>query len=35
VEALRDLIDISKEPWAINYKEGEIKERLALVSASQ
>lgn len=33
-QALRDLIDISKEPWAIDYKEDEIKETLALLSTS-
>jgi hypothetical protein len=33
-QALRDLIDISKEPWAIDYKEDEIKQTLALLSTS-
>jgi hypothetical protein len=33
-QALRDLIDISKEPWAIDYKEEEIKQTLALLSTS-
>jgi hypothetical protein len=31
---LRDLIDISKEPWAIDYKEEEIKQTLAVLSTS-
>lgn len=34
IEALRDLVDLSKEPWAINYKEEEISQTLALVAAS-
>lgn len=33
-EALRELIDISKEPWAINYREEAIKETLALLTVS-
>ncbi|MCJ8159708.1 hypothetical protein [Sphingomonas sp. LaA6.9] len=33
-EALRDLINISKDPWGIDYKEDEIKQTLALIAAS-
>lgn len=33
-ELLRDLINISKDPWGIDYKEDEIKQTLALIAAS-
>jgi len=32
-EALRDIIEISKEPWAIDYKSQEIRETLALIKS--